>query len=176
MNQSLSAVLIKICTNGADPTSANFIAAMTVFLQGRRCPCSPYFISPNRWKSEVDKSRLCIGCSRTANWWHRLLPLIKKWSRKMSPSICIHSIGCDKLAYDVPSVPLWALWDSPAKNSEVLLMLPHFPGHNPPVCLDELIEMLFILWDDSCAWLSGAWLVFHIAVPFCCHLSRSNRI
>ena len=29
--------------------------------------------------------------------------------------------------------------------------------------MDELIKMLFILCCDSCAWLSGMWLVFHVA-------------
>ena len=39
-----------------------------------------------------------------------------------------------------------------------------FPSHNPPIRVDELIETLIISWCDNCAWLSGTWLVFHIAV------------
>ena len=54
-----------------------------------------------------------------------------------------------------------------------------FPGHNPLICADELIVMLFILWCDSCAWLSRTWLVFHIPfttsemqqiLPHCAHI------
>mgnify|MGYP001853337997 FL=1 len=30
--------------------------------------------------------------------------------------------------------------------------------------MDELVNMFFILRCDSCAWLSGMWLVFHTAV------------
>ena len=29
---------------------------------------------------------------------------------------------------------------------------------------DELIVTLFVSWCDSCAWPSGTWLVFHVAV------------
>jgi hypothetical protein len=36
-----------------------------------------------------------------------------------------------------------------------------FHSHNPPICADELIEMLFMSLCDSCVWLSGTWLVFH---------------
>ena len=39
-----------------------------------------------------------------------------------------------------------------------------FPSHNLPIRVDELIETLFISWCDSCAWPSGTWLVFHVAV------------
>ena len=39
-----------------------------------------------------------------------------------------------------------------------------FPSHNPSIHADELIEMPFILWCDSCAWPSRMWLVFHAAV------------
>jgi len=38
------------------------------------------------------------------------------------------------------------------------------PGHNLLINMDELIETLFILWCDSCAWLPRTWLVFYIAV------------
>ena len=40
----------------------------------------------------------------------------------------------------------------------------HFSIHNPPIRADELIETLVISWCDSRAWLSGTWLVIHIAV------------
>ena len=45
--------------------------------------------------------------------------------------------------------------------------------------MDELIEMHLISWSDSCAWLSGTWLEFHVAiipaktddsVPHCAHI------
>jgi len=39
-----------------------------------------------------------------------------------------------------------------------------FPSRNPPIHTDELIEMLFISWCDSCAWPSRTWLDFHITV------------
>ena len=39
-----------------------------------------------------------------------------------------------------------------------------FLSRNPSICADELIKTLFILWCDSCAWPSGTWLVFHVAV------------
>ena len=32
------------------------------------------------------------------------------------------------------------------------------------ICADELVEMLFILRCDSCAWPSRKWLVFHVPV------------
>ena len=37
-----------------------------------------------------------------------------------------------------------------------------FPSRNPPIRVNELIEMLFISWCDSCAWLSRMWLVFQV--------------
>ena len=55
-----------------------------------------------------------------------------------------------------------------------------FAGHNPLVCMDELIKTLFISWCDSCAWLSRMWLVFHVTVttaemyhslPHCAYIS-----
>jgi len=39
-----------------------------------------------------------------------------------------------------------------------------FPSRNLPICADELIETLFVSWCDSCAWPSGTWLVFQVAV------------
>jgi len=39
-----------------------------------------------------------------------------------------------------------------------------FPGCNPLICTDELINMLFISWCDSCARLSGTQFIFHITV------------
>ena len=38
------------------------------------------------------------------------------------------------------------------------------PSCNLPICMDELIEVFFISWCDSCAWLSSMWRVFHVAV------------
>jgi len=46
----------------------------------------------------------------------------------------------------------------------IIQLYTHFTGHNPQICAGELIEAVFILWCDSCAWLSGMLLVFHIAV------------
>jgi len=54
-----------------------------------------------------------------------------------------------------------------------------FSGHNQLIHGDEVIEMLFILWSDSCAWLSGIWLVYHVNIttakthhpsPHCAHV------
>jgi len=51
--------------------------------------------------------------------------------------------------------------------------------HGQPVCMDELIKTLFILWCDSCAWLSRTWLLFHVTIstaemycppPHCAHI------
>lgn len=48
--------------------------------------------------------------------------------------------------------------------------------------MDELMEALFISWCDSCACLSGMWLVFHVVVataemyhppPRCAHIHWS---
>jgi hypothetical protein len=39
-----------------------------------------------------------------------------------------------------------------------------FPSRNPPIRMDELIEMLLMSWCDSCAWPSRTWLVFHVTV------------
>jgi hypothetical protein len=56
-----------------------------------------------------------------------------------------------------------------------------FPSRNPPIRANELIETLFISWCDSCAWPSGTWLVFHVAVaaaetrhppPHCANVHR----
>ena len=46
----------------------------------------------------------------------------------------------------------------------VIQLHQQFSGHNPPTCTAELIETLFILFLDSCAWPSRMWLVFHITV------------
>jgi len=39
-----------------------------------------------------------------------------------------------------------------------------FPGHSLSVCMDELREMLFISWYDSCAWPSRIQLVFYVSI------------
>ena len=39
-----------------------------------------------------------------------------------------------------------------------------FPSRNQLICADELIKTLLISWCDSCAWPSGTWLVFQVAV------------
>jgi len=53
-------------------------------------------------------------------------------------------------------------------------------SHHPYLhCVNELSEMPFVSWCDSCARLSGTWLVFHVAVdsvethhppPHCAHI------
>jgi hypothetical protein len=54
-----------------------------------------------------------------------------------------------------------------------------FPGHNPLICMDELIEALFILWVDSYAGLLRTWpmscITFttaetHHPLPHCSHI------
>ena len=51
--------------------------------------------------------------------------------------------------------------------------------HHQPICADELIVTFIILQCDSCAWPSGMWPVFHVAVtssemhhlvPHCAHI------
>ena len=70
------------------------------------------------------------------------------------------------------------LWDPPGANFVIFQHCHHhfqcigadiqlctqFTSHNPPIHVDELIETLLISWCDSCAWSSGTWLVFHVAV------------
>ena len=70
------------------------------------------------------------------------------------------------------------LWDPPGANFVIFQHCHHrfqcigadiqlctqFTSHNPPIHADELIETLLISWCDSCAWSSGTWLVFHVAV------------
>ena len=69
-------------------------------------------------------------------------------------------------------------WDPPGANFAIFQHCHHrfqriaadiqlrtlFSSHILPICADELIEMLFVSWCDSCAWLSGTWFVFHVAV------------
>ena len=47
------------------------------------------------------------------------------------------------------------------RNEADIRLCTQFPSHNPPIRMEELIEMLFISWCDSCAWPSETWLVFH---------------
>ena len=42
-----------------------FTAAMMASFLGKCCPCSPSFISPNKWKSEGTKPRVYSECGRT---------------------------------------------------------------------------------------------------------------
>jgi len=46
-----------------------FTAATMMSLLGKRCPSSPFYINPKRWKSEVTKSKLLSGCGRTIHPW-----------------------------------------------------------------------------------------------------------
>ena len=69
-------------------------------------------------------------------------------------------------------------WDPPSTNpvifqyhhhhfqcTEVNIQLcTQFPRYDLLICVDELIEMVFISWCDSCAWMYGTWFAFHIAV------------
>jgi len=34
------------------------------------------------------------------------------------------------------------------------------PSYNSPICVDEMIEMHFMLWNDCCTLLSKRWLAF----------------
>ena len=69
------------------------------------------------------------------------------------------------------------LWDPPGANFAIfqhthcfqcieadIQLCTQFPGCNLSIRVDKLIETLFILWCDSCAWQSGMWLAFHVAV------------
>jgi len=51
----------KICTSGDD----RFTAAMTALLPENCCPCSPFFIIPDRWKSGGTNSSVSCGYGRT---------------------------------------------------------------------------------------------------------------
>jgi len=64
MNKSLHATLMS-GSNAVAEVTHSFTAAVTASLLGKCCPCSPSFISLNRWKSEGGKSRLYGGCGRT---------------------------------------------------------------------------------------------------------------
>jgi len=69
-------------------------------------------------------------------------------------------------------------WDPPGANFAIFQCCHHhfqcieadiqlrtqFPSRNQLIRQDELIEMLFISWCDSCAWPSGTWLAFHVIV------------
>ena len=69
-------------------------------------------------------------------------------------------------------------WGSPGANFAIFQRCHHsfqtteadiqprtqFPIRNLPIRADELIETLFVSWCDSCVWLSGTCLVFHVAV------------
>ena len=69
-------------------------------------------------------------------------------------------------------------WDPPGANFAIFQRCHHrfqsseadiqlrtqFLSRNPPTRADELIETLFISWCDRCAWPSGTWLVFKVAV------------
>ena len=48
-------------------------------------------------------------------------------------------------------------------EADIQLCAP-FSGNNPLICVDKLIERLFISWCNSCLWTSRTWLVFHVAV------------
>jgi len=70
------------------------------------------------------------------------------------------------------------LWDAPGANFAIFQNCHHrfqriaadiqlctqFPSRNLSIRADELIETLLVSWCDSCAWPSGTWLVFHVAV------------
>ena len=88
----------------------------------------------------------------------------------------IGSIGPDRLTNSVLYFRVWAFM-GPGTNFAIFQHCHHrfqcieadiqlcsqFPSHNPPIRTDELIEVLFISWCDSCAWPSGKSLVFHVA-------------
>jgi hypothetical protein len=77
----------------------------------------------------------------------------------------IGSIGPDNLAYGVFMFLCEHSLDPPGTNFAIFQRWHHhfqhieadiqlrtqFPSHNPPICMDELIETLFISRCDSCA-------------------------
>ena len=90
-------------------------------------------------------------------------------------------------------------WDPPDANFAIFQRCHHrfqriaadiqlrtqFPSRNPPIRADELIETLFVSWCDSCAWPSGTWLVFQVAVataetrhppPHCANIHCLNSV
>lgn len=88
------------------------------------------------------------------------------------------SIGTEKLANSLPFVPVWVCAGPTRYKLCGLLGFYHcfrlieadiqlhkqFTGYNLPMCMDELIEKLYISWCCSCAWPSETWLVFHVTV------------
>ena len=100
------------------------------------------------------------------------------WSRKLSPSAsyCFHrswqtltqcsfcscsSILGTHLAQTLQYFNVATIISSALK---LLLGSIQFSGHNQAICVNELVKMFFISQCDSCTWLSGTWLVFHISV------------
>jgi len=50
------------------------------------------------------------------------------------------------------------------RNEAYIQLRAKFRSRNPPIRADKLIQTLFFSWCDSCAWPSGTWLVFKVAV------------
>jgi len=100
------------------------------------------------------------------------------------------STGPDKLAYSVPSVPMWAFMEPTSTNfvifqdcfhhfqhteAEIQLCV-HFPGCNLPFCVDEMIKMLIILCCDKLCYLecsmSFPCLSPHHQLLLCAHIYK----
>jgi len=123
-----------------------FTACTTASLVGKCCPRSPSFIGPNKWESEGAKSGLYSGCGKTVHPRLAMCSTVFKLVWGLALSCCKRKVVFfSGLSLDIQSRT-------------------RFHSCNPPIRADELIEMLFISWCNSCAWPSGTWLVFHVAV------------
>ena len=104
-------------------------------------------------------------------WWCHILPPVMVWCRKFSHSALYSSTGLDKLQCGLLSFPVWAymghIWAQTSQHSNVASIIAiqlstQFPSHNLLIHADALVETIFSLWCDSCAWLSGTRFVFHV--------------
>jgi len=106
----------------------------------------------------------CLG-----RWFYTVRPLItSNYMIQETHLLNQHEAeGPDKLAYCVLPVPVWVsvgptccrLWYSYAdtivssSTEGSIPLCTQLPGCKLPVCIDEVIDMLFILWRDSYVWL-----------------------
>jgi hypothetical protein len=112
-----------------------FLTAVVTSSSGKCCLRSPAFIGPKRWKSESAKSGLYEGVV---------------WQLRSG------SAGPNRLAFSGQHC-----FQCMESNIQFHTK---FPGRKPPICVDELIEALFISWADSCAGPPRKWPASQITV------------
>ena len=72
----------------------SFTATITVLLLGKHCSHSSSLNSPNIWKSEVAKSRLCGGCVRTVQPRLAMSSMVFKLVWDLVLSCCKRKVVC----------------------------------------------------------------------------------